>query len=174
MAAGPLIGNESRNHKARGGRRNRPGARAGRAAGTAARRYDARVERFPDHLREHFQAPRHVGEPPGGADLRGEARNPACGDHLVVFLKLAPVAGGRAEGPCRIEAAGFLAQGCPAAMATGSAACEVLIGLTADASLPQAIESRFEATFGPPRAAHRHALALVTEAVRQALASATA
>jgi NifU-like protein involved in Fe-S cluster formation len=123
------------------------------------------VDRFPEHLREHFHAPRHVGEPPGGADLRGEARNPACGDHLVVFLKLSP----ETDGPRRVTAAGFLAQGCPAAMATGSAACEVMVGLEAGRALPQAIEQRFEAAFGSPAAAHRHALALVASAVQAAL-----
>jgi len=114
---------------------------------------------FPEHLAEHFSRPRHVGEPQGGSDLRGEARNPGCGDLLVVYLRLDPAGSGA------VAAAGFRAQGCPAAMATSSAACELLPGLSADASLPAALARRFEQRFGTPRPAHRHALALFTAAL---------
>jgi NifU-like protein involved in Fe-S cluster formation len=119
---------------------------------------------FPEALRAHFDAPHHVGEPPGGADLRGEARNPACGDHLVIYLALA-------DG--RVKGAGFRAQGCPAAMATASAACELLEGLPADGSLPEALEPLFAERFGAPRAAHRHALLLSVSAVRDAVLGAS-
>ncbi len=158
-----------------GGRRNRSGPGGGLACRA--------MERFPEHLRAHFDAPQHVGEPPGGADLRGEARNPVCGDHLVLYLRLAPPAdraasvpsasgtAPRPTAPARaIVAAGFKARGCPVAMATASAACSVLAGLVADASLPAAGTRLFEARFGPPKAAHRHALALVAEALATAVA----
>jgi len=113
------------------------------------------VERFPEILRDHLQRPRNVGEPEGGADLRGEARNAACGDIVVLFLRL-----DRAPGsPPLIAAAGFLAQGCPAAMAMASASCELLPGLAADAALPEALAARLTAHVGAPRPAHRHALA---------------
>jgi NifU-like protein involved in Fe-S cluster formation len=115
---------------------------------------------FPEALRAHFDAPHHVGEPPGGADLRGEARNPACGDHLVIYLACA-------DG--RVTAAGFRAQGCPAAMATASAACSVLEGQPADPALSDALEPLFTERFGEPRAAHRHALALCVAALQGAL-----
>ncbi len=130
------------------------------------------MDRFPEHLRTHFEAPHHVGEPPGGADLRGEARNQACGDHVVVFVKLetAPTAAGRAAPPSPVvAAAGFRAQGCPAAMAMASAACSVMAGLAVDDQLAAALARRFELRFGAPRPAHRHALALVCEAVRGAV-----
>ena len=118
------------------------------------------MTRLPEHLRAHFDRPEHVGEPAGGADLRGEARNAACGDHVVVYVQR------EAESdPARVRAAGFRAQGCPAAMATASAACSVIEGLAADAALPDAAARRFEARFGPPRPAHRHALALFAEAL---------
>jgi len=116
------------------------------------------MQRFPPHLREHFERPRHVGEPEGGADLRGEARNAACGDVLAVYLRL------QSDGRT-IAAAGFRAQGCPAAMATASAACSVLEGLAVDELLPAALVARFEQRFGAPRPAHRHALALVGQAL---------
>jgi NifU-like protein involved in Fe-S cluster formation len=155
-----------------------------------------RVERFPEALRDHLQRPRNVGEPAGGADLRGEAHNPACGDIVVLFLKLAagdsaPATRGAPSGTAGapsgapgappgtaprppeahavsvVVAAGFQAQGCPAAMASASAACELLPGLPADEHLPEALAARFEAAFGPSRPAHRHALALVREALRE-------
>lgn len=118
---------------------------------------------FPQVLREHFDAPHHVGPPAGGADLRGEARNPACGDHLVIYLALE-------QG--RVKAAGFRAQGCPAALATASAACSLLEGLVADTSLPDALPPLFAERLGAPRPAHRHALTLCVEALRDALAGA--
>ena len=120
-----------------------------------------RVRRFPEHLRQHFERPERVGEPEGGADRVGEARNAACGDRLVVYLRCEPAPGG-AE---RVAAAGFRAQGCPAAMATASAACSVISGLAADERLPAALAARFEQHFGAPAPAHRHALALFSEAL---------
>jgi nitrogen fixation NifU-like protein len=118
------------------------------------------ADALPPPLREHFEAPQHVGEPPG-AQRRGEARNEACGDVVVVWLRLAGA-------ETLIEAAGFKAQGCPASLAVASAACELLPGLAADGSLQERLAGRFEARFGRPRPAHRHALALVAEAARRA------
>jgi NifU-like protein involved in Fe-S cluster formation len=117
------------------------------------------VRDFPQHLSRLFHDPGRVGVPAGGADLQGEARNAACGDHLVLYLKLA-------EGT--IAAAGFRAQGCPASMATAAAACEALEGLPAGSALPDQLEARFVEAFGAPRPAHRHALALVREALASA------
>jgi NifU-like protein involved in Fe-S cluster formation len=117
---------------------------------------------LPLALRRAFEAARHVG-PPAGADRRGEARNEACGDIVVIWLAT------EAEGELRrVRAAGFKAQGCPAAMATAAAACDVLPGLRVEATLPEDLARRFEAHFGAPKAAHRHALALVAQAVRSA------
>ena len=57
---------------------------------------------LPEHLHEHFLSDRFVGSPEGGHDLRGEARNAACGDHVVVYLSLG--------GERRVSAAGFPTQ----------------------------------------------------------------
>jgi NifU-like protein involved in Fe-S cluster formation len=114
---------------------------------------------FPESLRRHFEAPGRVGEPEGGADRVAEARNAACGDHLVLYLRLRAGA---------VAAAGFRAQGCPATMATAAAACEALEGLPADAALPQALRARFVEDHGAPPPAHRHALALVMQALAAA------
>lgn len=150
---------------------NRMGAReitrlwkvAGRLwSGSAATIARMPADALPLALRRAFESARHVG-PPAGADRRGEARNEACGDVVVIWL--ATVEDGEAR---QVRAAGFKAQGCPAAMATAAAACDVLPGLRVDASLPEELARRFEAFFGAPKAAHRHALALVAEALRSA------
>jgi len=119
-------------------------------------------EPLPAPLREVFDASRHVGAP-AGAQRRGEARNEACGDVVVIWLRV-----GAGDAPV-IEAAGFKAQGCPAAMAAAAGACEVLVGLRADARLGDQLAAAFSARFGAPRTAHRHALALVCEAVGSAI-----
>jgi hypothetical protein len=164
------------------------------------------VERLPESLREHFLSGRHVGEPAGGAHLRGEARNQACGDHVILYLRLgpepsgAPGSAGSVGAAGSIVAAGFRARGCPVAMATAAAACAALEGLEAVApgsssasgvsgasgasadtgiavnagladneALAERCVRRFEELHGVPRPAHRHALALVAEALRAAL-----
>ena len=114
---------------------------------------------FPEHLRDHVQNPRQAGEP-AVWQHRGEARNPACGDHVVVFLEVA-------DG-C-VVTSGFLARGCPAAMGTASALGTLLAGLPADGTLPGAARERYEAMWGEPRPAHRHALSLYADALTAAL-----
>lgn len=122
------------------------------------------MQHFPGHLKQHFESPERVGEPEGGAELKGEAVNAACGDRLVVYLRCERVA---EDGALRrVQAAGFRAQGCPASMATASAACSVLEGLVVDRGLPEILTQAFEARFGAPLPAHRHALTLFAEALR--------
>ena len=116
-------------------------------------------EPLPASLREVFDASRHVGAP-AGAQRRGEARNEACGDVVVIWLRV----GEGEAGAQVVEAAGFKAQGCPAAMAAAAGACDVLPGLRADERLAEQLAAAFSARFGAPRAAHRHALTLVCEA----------
>jgi len=118
------------------------------------------VNRLPERLLQHLREPRHVGEPAGGASHRGEARNAACRDLLVIFL--------RVEQGC-VAAAGFKATGCPAALGTSSAATELLPGLAPDATLPERLRERFVEAYGEPAAMHRHALSLVMEAVEKAV-----
>jgi len=117
------------------------------------------ADALPPELRAVFDASRHVGAP-AGAQRRGEARNEACGDVVVIWLRV----GAGDAGAQLVEAAGFKAQGCPAAMAAAAGACEVLEGLRADERLGERLSEAFCARFGAPRAAHRHALALVCEA----------
>jgi len=113
------------------------------------------MARLPDSLRAHRLAPVHPGEP-ARVDRRGEARNPICRDHVIVYLQL--------DGD-RIEAAGFRATGCPAAMAYASAACEWLTGRALTGALPAEILAALSAAHGDPGAARRHALAMVERCV---------
>ncbi len=114
------------------------------------------MSRLPAHLHEHFHSDLHAGPPEGGHDRRGEARHPACGDILVIYLATE-------EG--HVRAAGFKAQGCPAAMGTAAAACAVLAGLPVDGDLPETLRACFVDTYGEPAPAHRHALGLVVTAL---------
>jgi len=118
------------------------------------------MNRLPEALLQHLRDPRHVGEPVGGATHRGEARNPACRDLLVIFLHV--------EGGC-VAGAGFQATGCPAALGMSSAATELLPGLAAEETLPERLRERFVEVYGEPEAMHRHALNLLMEAVGNAV-----
>jgi nitrogen fixation NifU-like protein len=120
------------------------------------------VSRLPDALLQHLREPCHVGEPDGGASHRGEARNAACRDLLVIYL--------RVEDGC-VAAAGFKATGCPAVLGMSSAATELLPGLAADETLEDRLRERFVAAYGEPASLHRHALGLVTEALAAARGS---
>ncbi len=113
------------------------------------------MARLPPPLDDHFHRPRHVGAPAGGFDLRGEARHPVCGDHLVLFLSVR-------EG--FVVEAGFKAMGCPASMAVASAATELLAGMPSE-GLSGAIAARYVATHGELPSVHGHALKLVERAL---------
>jgi nitrogen fixation protein NifU and related proteins len=73
---------------------------------------------YSQQLLDHFQNPRNAGEIPG-ADATAEIENPACGDVLLLTLKIS--AG-------QITQAQFKAKGCVASIACGSALTELLAG----------------------------------------------
>ena len=114
------------------------------------------MSRLPDALLAHLRDPRNVGQAPGGQTHRGEARNAACRDHLVLSLR---VEGGQ------VVSAGFKAAGCPATLGMGSAVTELLPGLECGPGLAERLRSRFIDAYGEPAALHRHALAMVAEAL---------
>jgi nitrogen fixation NifU-like protein len=69
---------------------------------------------------DHFRKPRHAGEwPLSGAVATGFANTPASKGVLQIQLQIA-------DG--RIEAARFMAHGCPSTIAAGSWLCEWLKG----------------------------------------------
>ena len=111
-------------------------------------------ERFKDHLAN----PRNAGELTD-ADAVSEQTNPVCGDRLRLSLR---VRGGR------IEAARFLAYGCPPTLACGSALAEMLEGLTPEEAARTTRADITKAAGGLP-ARKGHAAALAVETLAAAL-----
>lgn len=107
---------------------------------------------------------RHVAAPVGAglledADGIGESGAMGCGDVVRMQLRI------RDD---RIEAARFLAYGCPSALASASAACELLGGAhVRDAMLLSS--ARIEAALGGIDAAQRHGPDLVCDATARAV-----
>lgn len=107
---------------------------------------------------DHFQNPRNAGELPG-ADAEVEAQNPACGDVLRLSAKL--------EGD-RLADVRFLARGCTASIAAGSAITELLRGRSlADARMLRR-EELIEALDGLPNES-THASYLAIDALKALL-----
>ncbi|MSQ31045.1 MAG: iron-sulfur cluster assembly scaffold protein [Dehalococcoidia bacterium] len=111
-------------------------------------------------LIDHFEHPRNAGVMEG-ADAEAYVTNPVCGDSLRLYLRID-------DG--RVTAASFLSSGCPASIATSSAATELLVGLSlAEAeALPR--ERYAEAVGGLPKS-KVHCSVLAASAVRQAIAT---
>lgn len=97
---------------------------------------------------DHFQNPRHVGAL-DDATHRGQADDDACGDRL--WLDLRVEAG-------QIAAARFRVEGCPGAIACGSALAALLPGRPARADAVD--REALEAALGAVPRAKRHALGL--------------
>lgn len=117
-------------------------------------------EQYSATLIDHFERPRNAGAMPD-ADAEAYVMNPVCGDSLRLFLRFA-------EG--RIAAASFLSSGCPASIATSSAATEMVTGRT-----PEEAEAftrdDFAAAVGGLPASKVHCSVLAASAVRQAVAA---
>jgi nitrogen fixation NifU-like protein len=119
---------------------------------------------YSDLLKDHLANPRNAGTL-ADADADAEQSNPVCGDRLRLSLRL------RAG---RIEAARFLAYGCPPTLACGSALAGMLEGLTLEEAARITRDSIARAAGGlPPRKTHAAALAAETlhAALRQCDAS---
>ncbi len=117
---------------------------------------------YSETFKDHLAHPRNAGEL-ADADAVAEELNPVCGDRLRLSLRLHDD---------RIEAARFLAYGCPATLACGSALTELLTGMTiADAALITR-QHLVQALDGLP-ARKQHAAALALETLRAALDATT-
>jgi len=114
---------------------------------------------YSDTFKEHLANPRNAGTLED-ADAQVEQSNPVCGDRLRLALR---VRGGR------VEAARFLAYGCPPTLVCGSALAGMLEGMTLEEAARLTRAEIVEAAGGlPPRKQHAAALALETlqEALR--------
>jgi NifU-like protein involved in Fe-S cluster formation len=110
---------------------------------------------------DQFENPRNAGELPD-ANALGEETNPVCGDRVRLSLRVV-------DG--RIEAARFLAYGCPPTLVCASALTELIEGKTVDQALGVTRKDLAVAIGGlPPR--RQHAAALAIETLRTALESA--
>jgi NifU-like protein involved in Fe-S cluster formation len=116
---------------------------------------------YPEAFRDHLAHPRNAGEL-ADANAVAEQTNPVCGDRLRLSLRI------RDD---RIEAARFLAYGCPPTLASGSALAEMLEGMTIEDALKLERKEIVTAVGGlPSRKQHAAALAIAT--LRAAIESA--
>jgi nitrogen fixation NifU-like protein len=113
---------------------------------------------YSEAFKDHLTNPRNVGELPG-ANANGEETNPVCGDRMRLSLRVS-------EG--RIEAAGFLAYGCPPTLVCGSILTELITGRTLAEAARLTRKDLREAIGGLP-SRKQHAAALAIETLRAAL-----
>ncbi len=109
-------------------------------------------------FKDHLENPRNAGEL-AGASATADESNPVCGDRLRLFLLL------RED---RIEAARFLAYGCPPTLACGSVLTELVQGKTISEATSLTRADLLNAIGGLPARKH-HAAALAIETLRSAL-----
>jgi nitrogen fixation NifU-like protein len=109
---------------------------------------------------DHLTNPRNVGEL-ADANAIAEETNPVCGDRLRLYLRI------RHD---TIEAAQFLAYGCPPTLACGSALSEMLHGCPIEKAKLISRKELVEAVGGLP-SRKQHAAALAIETLRLALNS---
>jgi nitrogen fixation protein NifU and related proteins len=109
-------------------------------------------------LLDHFEHPRNPGEV-SNPDAMVQVENPACGDILKLSMK---VANGQ------IAEIRFLAKGCVAAMACGSALTELVHGKSLDAVSRLRREELVQAVGSLPEASI-HASHLAMDALTAAL-----
>lgn len=109
-------------------------------------------------INNHVANPRNSGELED-ADAVAEETNPVCGDRLRLSLRITDE---------RIEAARFLAYGCPPTLACGSALAEMLEGMLLEEARALTKEQIAKAVGGLPSRKH-HAAALAIETLQAAL-----
>jgi NifU-like protein involved in Fe-S cluster formation len=113
---------------------------------------------YSEAFKDHIANPRNAGEL-AGANAVAEETNPVCGDRLRLSLRLR---GGR------IEAARFLAYGCPPTLACGSALAEMIEGMTIEEAMKLSRKEVVNALGGLPTRKH-HAASLAIETLHAAI-----
>jgi len=114
---------------------------------------------YSDEFKDHLAHPRNAGEL-ADADVVVEETNPVCGDRLRLSLRIHDR---------RIEAARFLAYGCPPTLACGSAIAGMIEGMTIEEALKLTKKEIVEAT-GGLSSRKQHAASLAIETLNSALA----
>lgn len=116
---------------------------------------------YSETFKDHLANPRNAGELPD-ANAIAEETNPVCGDHLRLHLRIK-------DG--RIEAARFLAYGCPPTLVCGSALAEMLEGISVEEALALTRQQIMDAV-GGLSSRKQHAAALAIETLHGALKTA--
>jgi nitrogen fixation NifU-like protein len=114
---------------------------------------------YSDAFKDHLANPRNAGELDDDCTI-AEETNPVCGDRLRLSLRIK-------DG--RIEAARFLAYGCPPTLACGSALAEILQGMSIHEAMKLGKTEIVAAVGGLP-SRKQHAAALAIETLQTALA----
>ena len=109
-------------------------------------------------FKDHLAHPRNAGELPD-ANAVGDETNPICGDRLRLSLIVKDD---------RIEAARYLAYGCPPTLVCGSVLTELIIGRTTDEAKQLTRAELLNAIGGLPSRKH-HAASLAIETLNAAL-----
>ncbi|MDT5271102.1 MAG: nitrogen fixation protein NifU [Acidobacteriota bacterium] len=108
---------------------------------------------YSDTFKDHLANPRNAGTL-ADADAEAEQFNPVCGDRMQLALRVR-------DG--RVEAARFLAYGCPPTLVCGSALARMLEGMTLEEIARITRAEITQAAGGlPPRKQHAAALAYET------------
>ena len=115
---------------------------------------------YSETFKDHLANPRNAGEL-ADANATAEQTNPVCGDRLRLSLRLR-------DG--RIDAARFLAYGCPPTLACGSVLAEMIEGMKVEDAVKLTRKEIADALGGLPTRKH-HAAALAIETLRVALQS---
>ena len=118
---------------------------------------------YSEQFKAHLTNPRNVGELLD-ANAIAEETNPVCGDRLILYLRITNET---------IEAAQFLAYGCPPTLVCGSALSEMLIGRSLDEAHEISRKDLMAAVGGLP-SRKQHAAALAIESLKRALNSLSA
>jgi NifU-like protein involved in Fe-S cluster formation len=113
---------------------------------------------YSEAFKDHLAHPRNAGEL-SEANAVAEQSNPVCGDRLRLSLLIR-------NG--RIEAARFLAYGCPPTLACGSALAEMLEGMAVADAL-QLTRKEIVSVVGGLPSRKQHAAALAIETLRAAI-----
>jgi NifU-like protein involved in Fe-S cluster formation len=109
-------------------------------------------------FKDHLAHPRNAGELPGANAIADET-NPICGDRLRLSLMVKDN---------RIEAARYLAYGCPPTLVCGSVLTELISGKTIDEAKQLTRADLLDEVGGLPSRKH-HAASLAIETLNSAL-----